>query len=191
MVAPRGVSSSAMYAVDDRDRVVSMDDLPQPSIGAPCPLIVQDEHAAVVAFYTHAPDPDWTGEAVRIVDPETSNEPAALVRFRGVCATMLGPPNDEAFEGHPLAERGLRPYFASEVWHSSWIRGLERMSSVHPCHRPERYAALRHFVLAFHDSTFECVASRYDFRLADGPLDRLVQPMLASLRAREPAGHEA
>ena len=49
---------------------------------------------------------------------------------------MFGPPNDEAFDGHPLARRGLRPYGAFEVTHSSWIRQLEQMNSVHPHHSP-------------------------------------------------------
>ena len=31
---------------------------------------------------------------------------------------------DEAFSGHPLAERGLQPYSTFEVLDSSWIRGL-------------------------------------------------------------------
>ena len=171
-----------MYSTDERDRVELLDDVPQSSVGAPCPLVMQDELTAVVAYYIEAPEPGWTGETVRVVDPESSAEPAALVRFRGVCAAMFGPPNDEAFRGHPLAARGLRPYSAAEIHDSSWVRGLERMNSVHPHHRPERYAELRHFVLAFHDSTFECVARGYDFALASGPLDRLAAEMLSLVR---------
>ena len=74
---------------------------------------------------------------------------------------MFGAPNDEAFAGHPLASRGLHPYGAFEVRSSSWIRQLERMNSVHPFHKPERFQRLKHFVFAFHDSTFECVAESY------------------------------
>lgn len=98
-----------MHAVDERDRVVPLDELPQSSPGAPCPLVVQDEFTTVVAYYVHASEPGWTGETVRIVDPESSDGPAALVRFRGACAGMFGPPNDEAFHGHPLAGRGASP----------------------------------------------------------------------------------
>lgn len=171
-----------MYVVDGRDRVVRLSDVPQSSVGAPCPLVMQDEFTTVVAYYVEAAEPGWTGESVRVVDPESSAEPAALVRFRGVCAAMFGPPNDEAFHGHPLAARGLRPYSAAEIHESSWIRSLEQMNSVHPHHRPGRYEQLRHFVLAFHDSTFECVAMRYDFLLARGPLDVLVPQMRTLVR---------
>lgn len=171
-----------MYVIDGFDRVELLDDLPQSSVGAPCPLVLGDEYTTVVAYYVESPEPDWTGERVRVVEPEESAEPAALVRFRGVCAAMFGPPNDEAFHGHPLAGRGLRPYSAAEVHESSWIRTLERMNSVHPDHQPEQYAQLHHFILAFHDSTFECVASGYDFELAGGPLDDLVAQMLTLMR---------
>lgn len=69
---------------------------------------------------------------------------------------MFGPPNDEAFAGHPLADRGLNPYSVAEVQRSSWIRGLERMNSVHARHSRERFLEhKRHFVFAFHDSTFK------------------------------------
>jgi hypothetical protein len=78
---------------------------------------------------------------------------------------MFGSPNDEAFHGHPLAERGLGPYGAYRVEDSSWIRRLERMNSVHPRHDPERFRALTHCVLSFHDSTFECVAEGVRFSL--------------------------
>lgn len=76
----------------------------------------------------------------------------------------------------------MSAYSAAEIHHSSWIRSLERMNSVHPHHRSERYAKLRHFVLAFHDSTFECVAMSYDFVLASGPLDQLAAEMLSLVR---------
>src|SRR5262245_63708733 len=69
-------------------------------------------------------------------------------------------PNDEAFAGHPLANRGLMPYGAFVIESSSWIRRLEQMNSAHPCHKPERFWARKHYVLTFHDSTFECVADR-------------------------------
>ena len=129
-----------MYAVDDQDTVVALDTLPRPSAGAPLPRLEADEFEARVTYYV------WGG------DEETT------VTFAGVYALLFGAPNDEAFDGHPLAERGLAPYGAFEIERSSWIRALERMNRVHEAHRAASLEGLRHFVIAFHDSTLECVA---------------------------------
>lgn len=170
-----------MYSVDGRDRVVELDDVPQSDVGAPCPLVLASEGKVIVVYYVSNPPEGWDGTTVTIVDPNASAEPAAIVRFSWVTASMFGPPNDEAFSGHPLAGRGLHPYGAFEVFDSSWVRRLERMNAVHPHHRPERYASLRHIVLAFHDSTFECIADGYTSELAQGPLTALVGRLSAEL----------
>ena len=52
--------------------------------------------------------------------------------------------------------------------HSSWLRGLERMNSVHQYHTAARFAGFRHFIFAFHDSTFECIAKSYTCELRRG-----------------------
>jgi len=84
---------------------------------------------------------------------------------------MFGPPNDEAFGGHPLAHRGLGPYAVFEVRQSSWIRQLERMNSVHRQHEREWFLSnKKHFIFAFHDSTFECIAESFDVQVRQGSL---------------------
>src|SRR4051812_7108799 len=130
----------AMYVVDAKDKVVKLNDLPQSSVGAPCPVVLAGEHALSVAYFLQDPPDAWDGKTVRVVSPETSAEPAAIVRFSGVYAHMFGPPNDEAFSGHPLAERGLQPYGAFEVLDSSRVRGLERMNAVHPRHQTAHFS---------------------------------------------------
>jgi hypothetical protein len=166
--------SDAMYVIDEHDQVVPLDDLPQSSVGAPCPVVLAEEGRLVVAFFVQETPADWDGTTARMVGSDSPGEPAAIVRFTGPRASMFGSPNDEAFEGHPLASRGLQPYGAFEVRRSSWIRALERMNSVHPSHRPEYFSTLRHFVLAFHDSTFECVAHGYSWERAKGPLTEVI-----------------
>ncbi len=151
-----------MYHVDDQDSVKELKDLPQSSVGAPIPIIVEDEHRTIVAYYVQQSDPDWDGTTVRAVGPDSDDELVAIVKFNSY-ATMFGPPNDEAFSGHPLAARGLHPCGFFEILDSSWIRGLERMNSVHPYHRKADFLArYRHFVLSFHDTTFECIASGFE-----------------------------
>lgn len=165
-----------MYVVDGRDGVVELTEVPQSSVGAPLPVVLADEHTVLLAYLLEDRDPAWDGTSVRVVTA-SSDEPAALVRFQQAWVFQFGPPNDEAFHGHPLYERGLHSYAAFEVEDSSWLRALEQMNSVHEHHSPDRFRRLRHFVFAFHDSTFECVAGGFTVELRDGPLTKVVAEM--------------
>src|SRR5438128_1334934 len=137
--ADEGVPGRQMYEVDERDRVLPLEDVPQSSVGAPIPLVLSDEFTTVVAYYVEETPQQRDGSRVRAVDRRAADESVALVRFRLCYAAMFGPPNDEALEGHPLASRGLEPYGSFVIEDSSWLRRLERMNSVHPCHKPERF----------------------------------------------------
>ena len=169
-----------MYEVDEKDRVVALKGIPQSSIGAPLPLIIANEQRVVLAYYADSTDPGWDGQTARVVDQERSNEPIAIVRLDCV-AHMFGPPNDEAFEGHPLAGRGLHRYGTFRIERSSWIRGLEKMNRVHEHHRPERFKKLHHLIFSFHDSTFECVCRDFDVRSAQGSMLDVTPTLLAVL----------
>jgi len=170
--------------VTEADLVVELCDLPKSSIGTPLPVVVANEGALLVAYLVENTDEDWDGSSVRIADLH-SDEPVALVEFISPYAHTLGPPNDEAFSAHPLAAKGLHPHGAFRVDRSSWIAEMERANSVHPHHRPESFKALSHFVLAFHDSTFECVASSYRGRVLSDPLRRVVAQMADRLAASD------
>ncbi len=170
-----------MYEVDDKDTVVSLKDILQSSGGAPIPHVVADEGHLVVAFYLQDTPPDWDGKTVRVVGPDSEGEPVAIVTFERPTASLFGPPNDEAFRGHPLAVRGLKPYGAFQIENSSWVRKVERMNSVHPYHRPEAYDKLRHFILSFHDSTFECLAQGYSVSPYRGSVRRAALSALEAM----------
>ena len=170
-----------MYDVDSNDSVRELDGVPQSSVGAPVPLVVSDEHRAVVAYYLEDVPPGWDSQSVPVVGPENATEPIAIIQFAQCYAHMFGPPNDEAFSGHPLASRGLHAHGSFEVHHSSWIRRLERMNSVHPHHRSKSFSKRRHLVLAFHDTTFECVCDGFEVRLVQGSISAAVPEMLKLL----------
>jgi hypothetical protein len=129
------------------------------------PHLLQSESRTFLVFYRPDPPAGWDGTFVEVVDP-TSPAPAALgivewIRCRGA---VLGGPNDEASAGHRQWNQGLSDvgwYRAAEVLNSRWIVDLETANRVHPQHRPERFAAYRHFILGFHDSTFECIATGF------------------------------
>ncbi|MBN8459645.1 MAG: hypothetical protein J0M04_17585 [Verrucomicrobia bacterium] len=157
-----------MYSVDARDTVVELKDTPQSSVGAPCPIVLATEHELYLAYYLQNTPPGWDGTTVTVVDESSGGEPVAVVKFKHLYSHMFGPPNDEAFSGHPLASRGLEPYSVYEIQHSSWIRILERMNSVHPYHRPDSFSRYHHFIFSFHDTTFECVAEGFSITFITG-----------------------
>jgi hypothetical protein len=124
---------------------------------------------------------DRDGSRIRVVDPIGSNEPTAIVRFQHCIVHIFGPPNDEAFAGHPLASRGLQPYGAFRVKNSSWIRQLERMNSVHVHHNPASFWELQHLVFTFHDSVFECVCHTFDATETRGSIHAIIPEMVKML----------
>lgn len=151
-----------MYSVDQKDRVVELASLPHADPGSPEVALFATDQRLVLVYSVPGLEVGQIGPSGQMVLPEDvppGYDPIALVEFVAPRAHLLGPPNDEAFSGHPLASRGLRPYGTYEIEQSSWIRTLEKMNRVHPRHDPNSFKRLRHFVIAFHDSTFECVAS--------------------------------
>lgn len=171
-----------MYAVDDRDEVVELPDVPRPSAGAPLPAVVATERQLFLRYLLGVTDRVQKDTSARVANESSEGERVALVEFEHPLAHLFGPPNDEGFAGHPLAGRGLHPYSAFEVRHSSWIRELERMGTVHPQHRPSDYKRFRHFIFAFHDSTFECVAERLVHDVSDAPLFGAVERIVDRVR---------
>jgi hypothetical protein len=172
-----------MYEVDDQDQVIELEDVPQSSVGAPNPVVLASEHDVQLTYYLENAPEGWDGTTVKIVGTDTEGEPVAIVKFQRCSAHMFGPPNDEAFSGHPLVERGLHPYGAFEIGNSSWIRQLERMNAVHPYHDKHRFMAeKKHFVFAFHDSTFECIAEGFEVAVFTGSVKSMVPRMLRSIR---------
>ncbi len=172
-----------MYEIDDLDRVVVVDTLPRSSIGAPRPVVLSDEQTTVVAYYAQETPPDRDGTSAHTVELGGADEPVVLVQLSRCYATIFGPPNDESFDGHPLAARGLDPYGAFLVESSSWIRQLARMNSVHPDHVDSAFEAYRHLVLSFHDSTFEAVCMDFGVTHARGSIARIM-PQMVSLLGR-------
>jgi len=169
-----------MYQIRD-DRIVEIEGVPRPDMGAPLPALVSDESHLLLAYVITEPDPTWDGADVNAVSPDSPDQPIAIVRLDRPYAHLFGPPNDETLDGHPLAARGLCRYSVNEVIHSSWIHSLERMNSVHPCHRSEYFEQLKHYIFAFHDSTFECVAEGLTVKMHHGSMHSAIRLMVETL----------
>lgn len=168
-----------MYQPDDQDRVRRLTDVPQSDVGAPLPVVAADEHAVLLAY--HARPKPTLEELAEIAVPQSvdagTGGSIAVISFRGSYASFFGPPNDEAFAGHPLAARGLEPYGAFEIERSSWIREAERRNRVHPDHRAAAFDALHHFAFTFHDTVFEVIAVGWDVQMMDGSIATALRAM--------------
>lgn len=170
-----------MYQVDKKDKVIEIKDVPQSSVGAPLPIILSDEHTILLAYLLQNTPENWDSSTIKVVDYETEDEFLAIVKFNRYASFMFGNPNDEAFSGHPLYNRGLHPYAVFEIENSSWLRNLERINSVHPYHKPDHFQKYKHLVFAFHDSTFECVAESFDISIHEGSLESALTEMQKKL----------
>lgn len=153
-----------MYKIDHRDKIVELDNVPQSCPAAPCPMIIADEHQLWLAYYLRDNNPDWDGSTCRLVD-ENSEEPCAVVHFRGLKNHIFGQPDEMRTHLHPLGKRGLNAYMSVEVIHSSWIRELANFHKKVPGHWPHTYDKARHFIFTFHDSSFECIADSFDITI--------------------------
>ena len=124
-------------------------------------LGVNIDHVATVrqARRISEPDPAWDGSYATMVDPASdASEPLAIVEFERCYSHRFGGPNDEVLEGHPLYGRGLDAYRAHEVINSRWLAAEQAINSVHHWYRPEAWTTRKHYLLAFHDECFECLA---------------------------------
>jgi hypothetical protein len=141
-----------VYESSGTERLVPIEPaLPEADSGALSPHIAATEDEAAIAYRTI---------------PERH---VAVVRFQGTREIALGGPSDETIQAHPLYKTGLRPYTFTEVLDSPWIAALERRNRVHPRHDPAAFSALRHFLLPFHDSTFECIARDLHAEITNAP----------------------
>ncbi len=132
-------------------------EFPAWDVGAPLPHLLSGARGTVLLYVVKEDDPTWDGSWARVA--QTSDEaPIAIVRFKRLTAVRLGAPNDEVISGHPLYGRGLAAYRAHIVANSRWVQELQKINSVHSQYDPARWVARRHYLLAFHDETFESVA---------------------------------
>ncbi len=144
-------------------------------VGAPCPVLVTNDHSVFLMFFVRRFDPKWDGTYVTVQDPSNANaQPMALVEFQRCVSTKFGDPNDEVLEGHPLYGKGLDSYTAQIVRNSKWLVELESINKVHSMYNPDRWRNLNHFVFWFHDNTFECVAEKYDVEVYNETLKEIL-----------------
>jgi hypothetical protein len=174
-----------MFKKKEEEKVILLEDVPQSNVGAPLPCLVASENDLYLSYIMNVPDPNWDGTYVNVVGLESQKD-IAIVRFSGAFSHFFGPPNDEAFEGHPLSRLGLKPYSVSRIEGSSWIKELIKRNSVHPQHSPNMLSEHSHYIFAFHDTTFECIAKGFTVQKFNGSMNEAILEM-----ARNIAEHDS
>lgn len=134
-----------------------------PEIGAPMPMLLESEWWTFLVFDAITDNPGGPS------DPAGT----AVLEFEHCIVSKFGYPNDEALSGHPLYERGLnQPYGCYEVLNPSW---LEQIRAQNRISFPERTnISGRHFIVALHDSTFECLAHDMKLSLTVEPMGAVI-----------------
>lgn len=148
---------------DDTERAIPVDLGVAWSAGVSGAHLLQSEFRTFLTCYLGATDPAYTDVEAQI----------AIIEWHSCQGAVLGYPNDEGQHRHRLWNKGLREigyYNAAEVQDSSWLAHLRRVASANTNYRPSSAPKLRHFVLLFHDSTFECLARGYTVAKVTRPM---------------------
>jgi len=153
------------------DVVVELDLPWLPDPGAPSPVLFQDEDQATLSYGTSVLAPGG---------------PLAVVQFDHCMVATFGYPNEDGRWGHRLYDAGLTSHAIFEVENPSW---LERLRAQNAVARPDAASwwpnspdtssdvgPVRHFIVTFHDSTFECLARSVSGRFADRHPQHVVHP---------------
>lgn len=147
--------------------------------GAPLPHVVARGGRVLLLYRAREDDPAWDGTSARVIDPGAlRSEPLVLVEVVRCYGHRFGGPNDEVFDGHPLARRGLAGQGAYEVERSGWLAAERATNRSHVQYRDEPWLQLRHFLLAFHDEIFECLAEGFRVEPVVGTFQQLLSRMV-------------
>lgn len=171
-----------LAAAKGKQYAVPIDFPVQWDVGAPLPHLLQNDYKTFLLFLLRDVDPRWDGTTVTSKSPaDTAAKGIAIIEFKRCMATMMGTPNDEVLHGHPLHGHGLVSYTAQRVINSEWIETLRSINSVHHCYRPDFWKSLNHYVLWFHDCSFECVAESFDLQTVDSNIGDVLATLCARL----------
>src|ERR1700722_6894107 len=143
--------------------------------GAPLPYLLRNDHRTFLTFFLRDIDPNWDGSYVSVREPDSRrSEKLAVVEFVRCTCTKMGTPHDEVLQGHPLSGKGLGGYQPMVVKNSMWLKELEAINAVHSCYKAAAWSDLNHYILPFHDCTFECVAREFKVEAFQMPLLELL-----------------
>ena len=107
----------------------------------------------------------------------------AVAEFEGCGVTKFGYPNDEARFSIPHLKEAS--YDICEVVNSEWVAEINHLNLFAFPNLPNPFS-YRHFLIGFHDSTFECLAEEMHLSLTKDPLTKVLAELSRRLDPGEP-----
>jgi hypothetical protein len=138
-----------------RDEIVELDLGVEPNASVSGAVVLQTENMTILTFIAASEPP---------VGQYLEHDKTAIVEFQRCLLTRFGHPNDEARWGMPKYVNCS--YGIYEVKYSSWIKEVVAANR-HSFPETRDDYVHRHFLFAFHDSTFECLADDLSIKVVE------------------------
>lgn len=161
------------------ERVVELNVACHPDAGVSAAILLQSEYSVFLCF--NAATIEKTAACSPSDPPRIS-----VIEFKLCQMTRFGGPNDEGLPEHPLYSKGLSRamYSVCEVLNSSWAAAeaeRQRKSAMRIRGDATSVKGCRHFLVSFHDSTFECLAKDLSVSLSAEPFPDIAARILKKM----------
>lgn len=151
------------------DEIVELDLGVTPNAGVSGAVCLQTERATFLTFNALRRT-DRTGPFGEVYDDAGT----AVFEFKRCLLSRFGYPNDEARFGIPRYKDVS--YGIYEVRQSSWVKDVIRQNRFQfPDTSDDWIQRKRHFLFAFHDDTFECLADDFSMEVANEPYSAIFE----------------
>jgi len=148
------------------DEIVELDLGVRPDAGVSGAVVLQTESMTILTFIAVCSTSETSPRGDKYLEPDQR----AIVEFQRCLLTRFGHPNDEARWGIP--KYAGSSYGIYEVKDSSWIKEVVAANRHSFPATPDDYVR-RHFLFAFHDSTFECLADDLSIKVVEQPYNEV------------------
>ena len=133
-------------------------------VGSPVPKLLASGHHLTLFYFSD----DDKGQFDNVIERDAiSDRGIGIIKFSNCLIFKFGTPGDETLEGHRYFNFGLGFYNLFEVFESEWIAEIKKTNKVHPEHSDSLFEKYKHYIITFHDNTFECVAKAYSESYSD------------------------
>src|SRR6267142_3427868 len=146
------------------DQIVELDLGIRPEAAVSGAVLVHTEQSTFLTFNAMRP----TDRIGPHGGPYMEDAGTAVVEFKRCLLTRFGYPNDEA--RWAIARFKDVSYGVYEVRNSSWIKEVVQMNRYAFPNTKDDYVS-KHFLFAFHDDTFECLADDLSLEVVNEPYD--------------------